>query len=303
MTQTSPNTALLLEVIEKTTNAIAILDAKATFTFCNDAMASILGESKAEVVGKTVNTLFVEDYNGDRLDPEELSQWLLGVVEHAGNVDSFVIDSLEEQFFKLNAVQLSTGEFLVCGKNITELNSLKSEIAHLTKEVEFITQTDPLTGVGNRRLFSEKLQQQIRLYDRYKESASVVLMGLDNFRNLNNDFGHEIADLVLANCAAMLTDKLRDTDLIARLSGDEFALILPNTNLEGAVFVAERERKLIERTSFAAIVGQEVDITASFGVAEVGVDGLTIEDILNSADSRLQRAKAEGKNRVNPECQ
>lgn len=128
----------------------------------------------------------------------------------------------------------------------------------------------------------------------------MILTDLDNFRAINEQFGHEAGDIVLVHVSSLLSDMLRDTDLIARLGGEEFALVLPNTGLEGAILVAERARIMIEQASFQIAVGEEVDITSSFGVAEFGAGESGVESIIRRADTMLLEAKSSGRNRVVP---
>ncbi|AUJ72044.1 GGDEF domain-containing protein [Pseudoalteromonas sp. NC201] len=296
--------SLLSEVLNKSDDAVAIVSNKSVLEFCNKAMAKLIGQPSSHITGRTLSNIFdpqTDDTFDDRIDGDELTEWFLGL-SNGRELDypEIEIDTLSGEFFRLRCFSLQNDAFVIYGDNITTTKAMHSELDHLRKELDFITKTDPLTGVASRRQLSDKVDSQIRLYERYRTPFSVILTDLDNFRAINEQFGHEAGDLVLVHVSSRLSDMLRDTDLIARLGGEEFALVLPNTGLEGAILVAERARIMIEQASFQIAVGEEVDITSSFGVAEFGAGESGVESIIRRADTMLLEAKSSGRNRVVP---
>ncbi|WMO16555.1 sensor domain-containing diguanylate cyclase [Pseudoalteromonas piscicida] len=296
--------SLLSGVLNKSDDAVAIVSNKSVLEFCNKAMARLIGQPSSHITGRTLSNIFdaqTDDTFDDRIDGDELTEWFLGLSNGCElDYPEIEIDTLSGEFFRLRCFSLQDDAFVIYGDNITTTKAMYSELEHLRKELDFITKTDPLTGVASRRQLSDKIDSQIRLYERYRTPFSVILTDLDNFRAINEQFGHEAGDIVLVHVSSLLSDMLRDTDLIARLGGEEFALVLPNTGLEGAILVAERARIMIEQASFQIAVGEEVDITSSFGVAEFGAGESGVESIIRRADTMLLEAKSSGRNRVVP---
>jgi diguanylate cyclase (GGDEF)-like protein len=156
---------------------------------------------------------------------------------------------------------------------------------------------DALTEVHNRRYFLLRLEDEFRRAQRYDNPLALVLLDLDQFRGINESFGHLVGDGVLRAVAQCLVAAVRETDTVARTGGDEFACILPQTHLAGALTVAERIRRDVAalRTGPAA----ELLLTASVGVgSHPAVHVQTPEELIGAADGCLARAKREGRNRV-----
>jgi two-component system cell cycle response regulator len=156
---------------------------------------------------------------------------------------------------------------------------------------------DTLTEVHNRRYFVLRLEDEFRRAQRYDNPLALVMVDLDQFRGINESFGHLVGDGVLRAVAQCLVAAVRETDTVARTGGDEFACILPQTHLAGALTVAERIRRDIAslRTGPAA----DVLLTASVGVgSHPAVHVQTAEELIGAADGCLSRAKREGRNRV-----
>ncbi len=162
--------------------------------------------------------------------------------------------------------------------------------------------TDSLTGVFNRRYVSAHLP---RLLDRAIDSnkpVSILMFDIDHFKRVNDTFGHDVGDEVLREVAIRSARNLRNLDLVARLGGEEFVVIMPDTDGEAAVMVAERLRQRIGDTSFliSATVG-EITVTVSVGVAVGGRVGDTVDTLIKRADEALYEAKRSGRNCVVPD--
>ena len=170
------------------------------------------------------------------------------------------------------------------------------ENARLHKVVEQQASTDELTQLANRRRFMEVLERERRRIDRFGGSLAVVLADLDDFKRINDRFGHQTGDAVLVMCAEVMRAELRDVDLPARIGGEEFAIVLPETDLDGAISLAERIRGSLGDRRLRVGHGRPLRVTASFGVAaqRAGEDA----DLLVLSDAALYRAKRRGKNRV-----
>jgi len=171
------------------------------------------------------------------------------------------------------------------------------ENARLHDIVQWQAITDELTGLVNRRRFLDALNSEIARGKRLGGRLSVVLADLDGFKEINDRFGHHAGDEVLIAFADLLRAHGRDVDVAARLGGEEFGVLLPETGLDGASTVADRLRRSLAELQIPLGVGEKVAVTASFGVAELR-DAQSVDSLLRAADSALYRAKEHGKNRV-----
>ncbi len=158
--------------------------------------------------------------------------------------------------------------------------------------------TDPLTKLKNRRAFFENGAKALAMARRYISDLSVILMDIDFFKKINDTYGHQAGDEVLVLVSHILMDMGRTEDTVARIGGEEFAVLLPDTNRLGTAVLAERIRVAIEREKF--IVGDKVvPVTVSIGIASFGVDPAdSIDHLLGVADNRLYLAKNAGRNRI-----
>jgi len=176
---------------------------------------------------------------------------------------------------------------------INDVTALKQRTAHLEHEVNH----DPLTGLANRNLMWDRLEQAVHLAQRQKSLVATVLIDLNNFKSINDTFGHEAGDVVLKVVARRLQASVRDSDTVARMSGDEFVLVLVNQpSLRFTLRMVERLRQ-----SFSIPVtfnGQEIPIGASVGVSLYPHDGNTAAELVRAADVAMYHGKGNGQNDV-----
>jgi diguanylate cyclase (GGDEF)-like protein len=159
--------------------------------------------------------------------------------------------------------------------------------------------TDELTGLANARAFRSILEREIERSRRFQSPLGLVMVDLDDFKQVNDRHGHQQGDEVLASVAAVLRDFSRDIDAPARYGGEELAVVLPQTDSDGAALLAERMREAVERLRVPSVGGgAPLRVTASFGVASVPESASDGEDLVAAADAALYRAKRGGKNRV-----
>ena len=157
--------------------------------------------------------------------------------------------------------------------------------------------TDSLTGLANRMRLAETFKSMRNQAERNDLPLSLVVLDLDNFKQVNDRYGHEVGDSVLQRAAALFQDRLRDSDLACRLGGEEFALLLPGASLEQAADLSDGLRQRLADTLVAA--GHDtLRVTFSAGVASLGEDGDSLSELLKTADRRMYEAKGSGRNQV-----
>ncbi|WP_417549965.1 GGDEF domain-containing protein [Methylophaga sp.] len=174
---------------------------------------------------------------------------------------------------------------------------LERRVLDRTKELEHLAHTDALTGVMNRGGLMDGLAIEIDRAVRYQHKLSLLMVDLDHFKEVNDKFGHLYGDTVLIEAATILSDACRSMDILGRYGGEEFLLLLPETNNEEARKLAERIRKNIEQHQFCKEDGFEISLTCSIGVTEFELDQ-TQASLLQSVDRMLYSAKDSGRNRV-----
>ena len=179
----------------------------------------------------------------------------------------------------------------VCARVKTHL-TLSSAIKKLTHDSE----TDPLTGLFNRRTFTKRLESEVARFKRNKKTFSTIFGDIDFFKKINDTYGHAAGDYILVSISNLMSIEKREIDQVARWGGEEFLMLLPETDLKGAVLHANKLRELIAAYPFI-FDGQKIPVTMSFGVSEYNGSS-NIDKTIDLADQRLYLAKTSGRNKV-----
>jgi diguanylate cyclase (GGDEF)-like protein/PAS domain S-box-containing protein len=259
------------------------------FLQVNAALSEMLGHDPAALTQKTL----LDVTHADDRDPQPLAGLLAGECSEKRYVraDGEVIAVC----VRATAVRDAEGRplYAVCHvQDVTEDRAQEAELRHLANH-------DPLTGLVNRRRFEEELDRAVAEAGRYAPGGALLVVDLDNFKYVNDTFGHAAGDRLLLAVTAALRARLRDSDVIGRLGGDEFGVILARTTLEDArtaaadLLVAVREEACVE------IAGRPVRVSASVGVTPITVEGDTSgEQLLSEADVAMYDAKEAGRDRL-----
>ncbi len=163
-------------------------------------------------------------------------------------------------------------------------------------EAERLSQTDDLTKLHNARFLRQYLIGELKRARRYGSTVTAMFIDLDNFKQINDQHGHLVGSHVLMEMAAVILASVRDTDVLSRYGGDEFVIVLPETNLEHAASVAERVRERISRHNFTGGRSLRLSLTASFGIATFPIHAQSPQQLIAAADTAMYEAKAARKN-------
>ena len=174
---------------------------------------------------------------------------------------------------------------------------LEQRVSERTQQLEKLAVTDPLTGISNRRDLMQRLDTEIDRARRYHKPLCVLMIDLDHFKAINDNYGHQAGDEVLIDTTKTLLKLCRTSDTIGRYGGEEFVIVLPEISLDAAVVLAERISLEISQRKVNSIEQQEINYTCSIGVAELTAD-LDQKSLLHTADNALYKAKIDGRNRV-----
>lgn len=184
--------------------------------------------------------------------------------------------------------------FQASGRNTNIINN-----EALTRELQLIASTDELTGLANRRDMTARMDFERKRAKRSDSEFSIILADVDYFKKINDNFGHDVGDQVLKAFSDVFSARFRSTDKVGRWGGEEFLVILPNTQLEEAVKLADEVRKSISQASLIPHMPNRL-VTMSAGVASSS-EGESAGELLKLADTRLYEAKDSGRNRIRPE--
>ncbi len=291
-TKLSESRNFLADVIENSPAATYVKNREGRYLLVNRMHERVTGMERAETLGKTDAEIFpatmAEAYR--QVDKDVMTTGRTIEAEEA------LVDERGEAFFL--SVKFPTrntaGEITgICGIS-TDITQIK----HYQKELERLSQYDELTNLYNRRHFMSLARHELSRSMRYGGEISVMMLDIDHFKRVNDSHGHRTGDAVLAAVSQQIGKALRDTDIAGRLGGEEFAVLLPETSLGGAILVAERLRQQVAANAIDIGDGQTLRCTLSIGVASLGGESSDLEKLLHRADTALYDAKSGGRNKV-----
>lgn len=250
--------------------------------------------TEATVIGRSPK-------NDIRLDQESVSRFHAKLmadgqkmtVEDLGSTNGTIVNSRVVK----GRVRLRNGDLIKVGRTIFKFIASNNIEAAYHDAIYRMTTMDGLTEVFNRRYFEDALERELARARRYERPLSLVLVDLDHFKTINDEFGHLAGDAVLKEVALTMRSRTRREDVLARYGGEEFALLLPEVDHHGAAQLAEKARKLVERLC-VAYQDKELRVTLSAGVATASKKKEEGVDLIRRADEKLYQAKIAGRNRV-----
>jgi diguanylate cyclase (GGDEF)-like protein/PAS domain S-box-containing protein len=274
-------------------DAIITTDKNGIIESINTATELMFGYLKTELIGQNINLLLANESADENIK-------IIDLLVSQGTVKA-VKSNLEQTLQRANGELFPVEIFLGESKfnNETTYTAVIRDITQRRKdeqEIQKLILTDPLTNLANRRHFNQELQRSIESAQRLKLSVGLLMIDLDNFKPVNDTFGHNIGDKVLEKVSRRLEKIVRSVDLVARLGGDEFAIIL--NSVENHFDTATPAQKVIDSISKTMhIEGITIKICATIGIAIYPKDALALEDFIHHADKALYKAKSLGKGR------
>jgi len=240
-----------------------------------------------QTVGDTVYPVIFSTFTSLELSTVEAKTYWSEVLIHRRKLS----DALEREVCLIPTIS----DYLC--SNISPLKSPKIVDSHAFAKVVRASTHDSLTGLYNRAYFCETIEQHISAASRQQADLSVLFLDIDDFKEVNDSFGHQTGDMVLSVIADMIQQETRDSDIAARYGGDEFVILMPYTDSISALVFAERIREKIAAKEHL-INGNSYNLTVSGGIASYPAHADTLKNLLNLADSALLRVKGAGKNRI-----
>lgn len=242
--------------------------------------------------GKNIFDFFQEEFGFITKEKINKQESWIQYIKDLHEIDRIVKiknSSNEEKVFAINVDYYENkDDYYVI--SLTDITKLKEK----SNLLEYQASHDKLTGLYNRNKFDEIFSKEIKRAKRYNNDLSLILFDIDDFKNVNDTYGHQMGDEVLKELAKLLTNNVREPDICVRWGGEEFLILLPQTNLQGAISVAEKLRITISKEPLTSL---KLPITTSFGVVQMNENDDEFS-LISKCDKLLYSAKNSGKNKV-----
>nr|WP_276320099.1 PAS domain S-box protein [Parasulfuritortus cantonensis] len=278
-------------LIEASLDPLVTIDSRGRITDVNQATETVTGRGRAELIGSDFCDYFTEPERARVGYQRVFSQ---GSVTDYPLAIRHVDGGITEVLYNASVYRNQRGKVegvFAAARDVTELKRMEAELRELAT-------TDYLTNLANRRHYMACLSEQLTLLRRnVTTTTSVLMLDVDHFKRVNDSYGHSVGDLLLRHIAGLLREGRRNIDVVGRIGGEEFSVLLPGTDLAGARTMAERLRQAIETTPLQH-GGQIVPVTVSIGISLMSAADNTPDCVLIRADQALYLAKERGRNRV-----
>ncbi|MES9845816.1 MAG: sensor domain-containing diguanylate cyclase [Candidatus Sedimenticola sp. PURPLELP] len=300
----------LLGILQNIDVGLVVLDTEYQVQLWNGFMENHSDRGAASVLGKNIFEAF----------PDLPEQWLKRKVDSVFLLNNRAFTTWQQRpflfdfnsyrpitcsadrmyqnltLFPLLSLDGSVGQVCMIIYDVTDTAIDEQMLHSVNAKLELISRTDGLTRLMNRRAWEEAVEQEFRRSIRSGRSSTLVMLDIDHFKRVNDSFGHQAGDEVLRQVAETLRKTQRDTDLAGRYGGEEFGVLLLDTNIEGASYFCERVRELVEDLAVDHN-GQMIHVTISLGISEIPDYMDDYKQWIEHADKALYQSKSEGRNR------
>jgi diguanylate cyclase (GGDEF)-like protein len=293
---------IIFQGIDLTDDCLGVFDDKDILVFCNENLAKIFDCTTEQALNKSFDDLIRHCYlspGGVHIETDDVEQWIRNANKKRRSkcFRAFETD-LKDGRWVLVTEQLVEDQyiFMYCS-DITEKKQYEFEIKKKSEELFTLATTDSLTKVYTRRHFYQQAERELSRCQREGTPCSLLMVDLDHFKAINDQYGHGGGDKVLASFSDNAHQYLRDYDLIGRLGGEEFAILLPDTAAEKAIAIAERLRSSCEQLDIH-YQNASIKLTASIGISVTIGAQLSFDQLVRQADQNLYQAKTTGRNQI-----
>ena len=283
----------LLETMLNNIDAhIYVKDCERTFLYVNNRVAELFGDKAENIIGKKDTDILPKEiaehfYQSDKQVFETNQKQVIEETTHSESGGDSHYISTKVPFNQPDKLPALIG----FSTDVTELFKLKEEFKQLAN-------TDPLTNLYNRRFFIEQAEKEYQRAKRYSLSMTLISIDIDHFKSINDQFGHPAGDRVLIEIAQQLKSSLRQTDILARIGGEEFSILLPETSAISAMTFAERIKEEQSRLHITGDWQGEINLSVSIGVSSLIASDKAFDVLFSRADKALYQAKNTGRNTV-----
>ncbi len=290
----------LSSAVEHSPSAIVITDVNGNIEYVNPKFTELTGYAFEEARGKTpanmygANQLHPESGKGHWQTIQAGEEWRGEMLNRRKNGETYWEAVSISPIIDPNGI---ITHFVAVSEDITLRKENEEKIKRLNAGLEKMAMTDHLTSLYNRRYFMQRGTEEFKRSWRNNQPLALLMLDIDHFKKVNDNHGHDAGDMALQQIAAALKSNMRETDILGRMGGEEFAVLLPNTLSNEAALLAERLRQSVEHLSFE-VPGASLFVTVSIGVVMISGEMSGIDDMLRSADAAMYRAKHCGGNRV-----
>lgn len=299
-----------MDILQNIDVGLVVMNPDYTIEVWNSFMQNHSGKAPEDVLYKSIFTVF----------PELSEQWFRHKSQSVFILQNTAFTTWEQRpyLFRFPHYRPITGtaEYMYQNSTIIPLIDTKGEVSHIclviydvtdsavnkiaqqqaNKQLQNLSRTDHLTGLFNRGYWELRLIQEFKRYDRYDQPCSLIMLDIDHFKKINDKYGHTIGDEAIRGVSRAIKEQVRDLDIAGRYGGEEFGIVLTNTNGDGACVFAERLRSAIEKLTIYT-GGHEIQFTISIGIAELVDKVHDHRNWIERADQALYKSKEGGRNR------
>lgn len=291
---------IIIDALSSTKDGVGVYDKNDVLVYCNKTVAALFGLSVEEALNKTFTELSEISFNssiGVNIEYPTLDAWLDNALSKRRSCQfrKFETDTKSGKWFLVTEQLVDDNYLYMYITDITEKKENEKKLTLLSEKLSKLASTDSLTNIDNRRSFYKKSAVEFNRSVRMKLPLSLLIIDLDNFKLVNDNYGHAAGDVVLQSFAKAVQTVLREYDVFGRIGGEEFGVLMPNTDSDSAFIIAERIRKHVANTAIL-FNSESLKVTVSIGLAEKLRISYSIEDIIQEADKNLYRSKVNGKN-------
>lgn len=299
-----------MDILQNIDVGLVVMSPDYTIEVWNSFMQNHSGKAPEDVLNKSLFSVF----------PELSEQWFRHKCKSVFVLQNTAFTTWEQRpyLFRFPHYRPITGtaEYMYQNSTIIPLVDTKGEVGHIclviydvtdsavnklaqqqaNKQLQNLSRTDHLTGLYNRGYWELRLIQEFKRYDRYEQPSSLIMLDIDHFKKINDKYGHTIGDEAIRGVSRAIKEQVRDLDIAGRYGGEEFGIVLTNTNGDGACVFAERLRSAIEHLTIYT-EGHEIKFTVSLGISELTSQIHDHRNWIEKADQALYKSKESGRNR------